>query len=260
MKKILVSVLALAILLAMGGAFAFSWTGATVHECESYTISLIKYRRQSLDIGAGFIQDDAATASKGNHVYFALAVYDSEGQLVDDDEYTITVNDLTNVVRSNDLYRAQVVGDSPWLKVSIKEQTSINELFFNGMPVNVADTKVSIGTLTFTRNAAGVVQDVTCTENTALMLERLAELGISIDQIYDGSICMSNDVLISNFGRICLSEKSISWAKPVASDIIHPDDLILIPKTGDSPMLNVVMASLALALILIWVMNHRRFR
>ena len=85
-----------------------------------------------------------------------------------------------------------------------------------------------IGEVAFHRNEKGIVVDAQHVEgNTAKLLEELNKLGIHVSDIYDGNICMTDEVLIKNFGSWCETKAKAVWyysSSPVDMDI---------PKTGD---------------------------
>ena len=80
--------------------------------------------------------------------------------------------------------------------------------------------------------------------NILELTNELAALNITPEDVYSGKICMSDDVLVQNFGLICKQTVSAKWYND--TNVIKG---VTIPKTGDAP-LNVLPAVLvALAVI-----------
>ena len=232
MKKTLATIMTLLLILSMTSAFALSWVDVEAEKCEEYTLTADKYIKVDGDIGAAYEKAPAATAKVGDTVYFALSAVDTAGEEV---EAEVEYHNLGNIEAVGKLYKAKVVGAKPYVKISIEEKTPIDELTYNGISVAVNDEVIAIGDITFYRDANGKVLDVAHFNNTAEMLKDLAALGIVIDDIYNGKICMTDDILISNFGKVCKTEAVAAW-------YVVEDDILGIPKTGDSSLIYPVLA------------------
>lgn len=233
MKKTFATILAVLLIFGMTSAFALSWVDAETETCEEYTLTATKYVRVEGDVGAYYKESPNATAKIGDTVYFALNAVDTNGE---EAEAEIEYHNLGNIEAVGKLYRAQVVGAKPYVKISIEEKTPVEELTHNGEPIIVENDTVVIGELAFHRDANGKVIDVAHQDNTAEMLKDLAALGISVDDIYNGKICMTDDILISNFGKVCKTEAVAAWYVAVEEDVLG------IPKTGDASIIFPVLA------------------
>ena len=232
MKKTLVTILSILLILSTTSAFALSWVDAETETCEEYTLTADKYERIEGDIGASYKKNPNATAKIGDTVYFDLSAVDTNGEEV---EVEIEYHNLGNIEVVGNLFKANVVGAKPYVKISIEEKTDIADITYNGESIIVDEDIVIIGELAFYRNADGKVIDVAHEDNTAEMLKDLAALGISVDDIYNGKICMTDDILISNFGKVCKTEAVAAW-------YVVEDDVLSIPKTGDSSLIYPVLA------------------
>lgn len=71
------------------------------------------------------------------------------------------------------------------------------------MPITISGDTVTIGKLVFTRSVSGVVTDVHFDGNILELTKELTALNMTPEDVYNGKVCMSNDVLIQNFGMIC---------------------------------------------------------
>ena len=233
MKKTLATIMTLLLILSMTSAFALSWVDVESEACEEYTLTADKYIKVDGDIGAAYEKAPAATAKVGDTVYFALSAVDTAGEEV---EAEVEYHNLGNIEPMGKLFKAKVVGAKPYVKISIEEKTDIAELTYNGESIIVDEDTVIIGELAFLRDADGKVLDVAHEDNTAEMLKDLAALGIVIDDIYNGKICMTDDILIANFGRVCKTEAVAAWY--VATE----NEMLGIPKTGDSSLIYPVLA------------------
>ena len=60
----------------------------------------------------------------------------------------------------------------------------------------------------------------------------LSVLNITITDVENLTICMSNDNIIKNFGNYCETTKSICWGAKCKVEIATME----IPKTGDMPL------------------------
>lgn len=232
MKKTLATILSILLIFGMTSAFAFSWVDAETETCTEYTLTATKYIRVEGDVGAHYEKAPNATAKIGDTVYFDLSVVDTNGEEVDAE---IEYHNLGNIEVVGNLFKAKVVGPKPYVKISIEEKTPIDELTYNGISVAVNDEVIAIGDITFYRDANGKVLDVAHFNNTAEMLKDLEALGINIEDIYSGKIYMTDDILISNFGKVCKTEAVAAW-------YVVEDDILGIPKTGDSSLIYPVLA------------------
>ena len=228
MKKTLATILSILLILSMTSAFALSWVDVETADCTEYTLLAEKYERIEGDIGASYQKNPNATAKVGDTVYFALSAVDTAGEEV---EAEVEYHNLGNIEAVGKLYKAKVVGAKPYVKISIEEKTDIADLTYNGESIIVNEDSVIIGELAFLRDENGKVIDVAHEDNTAEMLKDLAALGIVIDDIYNGKICMTDDVLISNFGKVCKTEAVAAWYVAVDEEIMG------IPKTGDASII-----------------------
>lgn len=241
MKKIFATILALTLMMSATAAFALNWNSVEAEKCTEYTLSATKYIKVNSDVGAAFEIAPNATAKIGDTVYFSLSAIDTHGDPV---QAEVEYHNLSNVEIMDKLMKAQVIGSNPYVKICITEKTPIEELSYNGEYIRVNDNAVTIGKLTFQRDAKGKVLDVTHQGNTAEMLKDLAALGISVEDIYGGKVCMSDDILICNFGKVCNTEAVAAWS--IVEVAQTPS--FSIPKTGDmSVVAYAVMAVVAAA-------------
>ena len=67
--------------------------------------------------------------------------------------------------------------------------------------------------------------------NILELTKELTALNMTPEDVYNGKVCMSNDVLIQNFGMICKQTATSKWYND--ADAIKN---ITIPKTGDAPL------------------------
>ena len=228
MKKTLATILSILLILSMTSAFALSWVDVETADCTEYTLLAEKYERIEGDIGASYQKNPNATAKVGDTVYFALSAVDTAGEEV---EAEVEYHNLGNIEAVGKLYKAKVVGAKPYVKISIEEKTDIADLTYNGESIIVNEDSVIIGELAFLRDENGKVIDVAHEDNTAEMLKDLAALGIVIDDIYNGKICMTDDILISNFGKVCKTEAVAAWYVATENEVLG------IPKTGDASII-----------------------
>ena len=228
MKKTLATILSILLILSMTSAFALSWVDVETSDCTEYTLLAEKYERIEGDIGASYKKNPNATAKIGDTVYFDLSAVDTNGEEV---EAEVEYHNLGNIEAVGKLYKAKVVGAKPYVKIFIEEKTDIADLTYNGESIVVDEDTVIIGELAFLRDENGKVIDVAHEDNTAEMLKDLAALGIVIDDVYNGKICMTDDILISNFGKVCKTEAVAAWYVAVDNDILG------IPKTGDASII-----------------------
>ena len=233
MKKTLATILSILLILSMTSAFALSWADVETADCTEYTLLAEKYERIEGDIGATYKKNPNATAKIGDTVYFDLSAVDTNGEEV---EVEIEYHNIGNIEVVGNLFKAKVVGPKPYVKINIEEKTDIAELVYNGESIIVDEDTVIIGELAFLRDENGKVLDVAHEDNTAEMLKDLAALGIVIDDIYNGKICMTDDILISNFGKVCKTEAVAAWYVAAENEVLG------IPKTGDSSLIYPVLA------------------
>lgn len=224
MKKTLATLMTLLLILSMTPAFAFTWGEIEADECTEYILSVTKYNKVEGDIGEAYEAAPTLTAKVGDTVYFDITSTDVEGN---DVECETELHHLSSVEPHGDIYRATVVGSDPYVRISITEKTPIADLYYKNRPIVTTEDTVTLGELTFIRNADGKVTEVTSALNTADMIAELNKLGIAIEDIYNGSVCMSDDILIANFGVICNSSAIAKWH--VSTQEVVTD----IPKTGD---------------------------
>ena len=228
MKKTLATILSILLILSMTSAFALSWADVETADCTEYTLLAEKYERIEGDIGASYKKNPNATAKIGDTVYFDLSAVDTNGEEV---EAEVEYHNLGNIEVVGNLFKAKVVGAKPYVKISIEEKTDIADLTYSGEPIIVDEDTVIISELAFLRDENGKVLDVAHEDNTAEMLKDLAALGISIDDIYNGKICMTDDILIANFGKVCKTEAVAQWY------VAAGEDALGIPKTGDASII-----------------------
>ena len=235
MKKTLATILSILLILSMTSAFALSWVDVETETCTEYTLLAEKYERIEGDIGATYKKNPNATAKIGDTVYFDLSAVDTAGEEV---EVEIEYHNIGNIEVVGNLFKAKVVGAKPYVKISIEEKTDIAELTYNGESIVVDEDTVMIGELAFLRDENGKVLDVAHEDNTAEMLKDLAALGINVSDIYDGKICMTDDILIANFGKVCKTEAVAAW--------YVENEVLGIPKTGDMTVTGIVLLALCL--------------
>lgn len=244
MKKTFAIIMTLMLLLSMTPAFALSWVDVEAEKCEEYTLTATKYIRVEGDVGAHYEKAPNATAKIGDTVYFDLAAVDTNGMEV---EVDIEYHNLGDVEELDGLYMGKVVGNKPYVKIAITEKTPIDELFYKSQNIIVESNEVIIGNLVFMRDDNGKVRDVYHYGNYAEMIDDLFELGIDVSDIYDGKINMTDDILISNFGKVCNTEAVAAWYIAVDNDILG------IPKTGDYTATGLILLALvALAVLCLW--------
>lgn len=248
MKKFFALFAALTLVLCAGSAFAFTWQDVEAAECTEYLVTVTKYAKADADLGTAYTAAPGASAKVGDIVYFDIAATDVHGEEV---EAIIETHHLSDIKAVGSIFSAKVVGAQPWVKASITEKTAMQELTYKGEPIQANGASVVIGDLVFTRDAKGVVTDVGSNLNTAEMLKELAALGIDIQELYDGKLCMTDDIIIANFGKVCETTDTAAWY--VAAE----DDPVLgIPKTGDASM--VVFPALMCTGVLALCLPRRR--
>ena len=230
MKKFITCLMVCVLMvLFAGSAMAFNWSYTPVKDCDEYNIVLTKYEKVASTVGAAFNANVNTTAVVGDKVYFSVEAFDKNGRAYDD--YDIKYHDVSfSKQLPNGLVECIVVGDDPYVQVEIVVSTPVTSLSYKGNPIGVTDTTVIIDGLQFMRDANGIVTDVNYNGNVYELQQKLAGLGITVEDIYNGRVCMSDKVLVQNFGVICENVARISWAKPTVSNNKSP---IVIPKTGD---------------------------
>lgn len=226
-RKIAAMIAALIVVCAAGSAFAFNWSGEAVTECEDYTIVIDKYIKVESDMGTAFTEAAHATAKKGDTVYWLVSVTDVNGEEVKD--YEIKYHGITyEGENSHGLSKGKATSAAPWIEVNKTEKTSIDELYYNGKQINISADAVTIGELTFIRNSAGIVTDVTHSGNAAELIKELAAFGMTVDDVYSGKVCMTDNILIANFGKVCKVSKTAYWGEAAKLE------MGALPKTGDA--------------------------
>lgn len=251
MKKYLAILTAVLLICSMTAAFALNWAEVETDKCTEYVLTAEKYVKTAADVGRAYTKAPAATAKLGEWVYFTATATDADG---DPAEAKIEYHHLANVQPMGNLYRAKVIGPKPYVKISITEKTPLDELTYKNERIHIEDDTVYIGNLVFWRNANGMITDVECMDNVGHMLDELAELGITVTDIYEGKVCMTDDILISNFGKVCHTEKMIAWYDEQAVPSA-------IPKTGDMTVTGIIILALvALAALSLWSTAKRARR
>ena len=229
MKRIFSLLLVVVLVFGTTSVYALSWT-PTSEPCKTYTINIVKYELIPGDVGNSFRVNPNTTARKGEYAYYSIEVYNADNQKVDPGKLIVTdMAAPTNL--DNGLYAALVTGSRPMLTYSIEEKTSLQELHYNNMPITISGDTVTIGKLVFTRSVSGVVTDVHFDGNILELTKELTALNMTPEDVYNGKVCMSNDVLIQNFGMICKQTATSKWYND--ADAIKN---ITIPKTGDAPL------------------------
>lgn len=229
MKRIFSLLLVVVLVFGTTSVYALSWT-STSEPCKTYTINIVKYELIPGDVGNSFRVNPNTTARKGEYAYYSIEVYNADNQKVDPGKLIVTdMAAPTNL--GNGLYAALVTGSRPMLTYSIEEKTSLQELHYNNMPITISGDTVTIGKLVFTRSVSGVVTDVHFDGNILELTKELTALNMTPEDVYNGKVCMSNDVLIQNFGMICKQTATSKWYND--ADAIKN---ITIPKTGDAPL------------------------
>ncbi len=243
MKKYLAILAAVLLIFSMTAAFAFNWAEVETDKCTEFVLTAEKYIKAAADVGRAYTKAPGATAKLGEWVYFTATATDANGNPA---KAKIEYNHLANIQPVGNLYRAKVIGPKPYVKISITEKTPIDELCYKNERIYVEGDTVYIGDLIFYRDADGKVTDVDHYNNTAEMLEELAELGINVSDIYASKVYMTDDILISNFGKVCHAEKTITWYETQAVPAA-------IPKTGDYTVTGIIILALvALAALCLW--------
>lgn len=265
MKKIVAIIVTLMMILAMGCAFAFDWSNVTVQSvgCDKYNVVLYKLERVEGINGDFFRIATNRTAKIGDTVYFGgYAVGENSVQafanaFLMEDYKLIDLARITEVTTTKfeedavggittPIFSAKVIGNNPTVKVVLKSGNDVTECTYKGQQIVAsADAiQVKLGDFTFVRNLAnGMVSEVYYNQNKldkALMtaadyekaIAALSVLNITIADVENLTICMSNDNIIKNFGNYCETTKSICWGAECKVEIATME----IPKTGDMPL------------------------
>lgn len=268
MKKIFAIVLCMVMVFAcVTSASAMSWGKGenTTAACEKYNVSLFKFEKVSGINGDIYRIVDTATAKVGDTVYFGgYAIGESSVNAVNRvfDAEDFKLIDLVNIRKVatinsgveglNELlpiYSAQVAGATPTVNITLKSGDNVIELTYKGKQIvtSETDTEVVLGNFRFIRDAAtGIVSAVRYWDGTDLryvnkkelsaesyetVVKELAVLGVTMEDVEAGRVCMSNINLIKNFGNYCETVKGICWGEQC---VITPNVSLGIPKTGDA--------------------------
>lgn len=269
MKKFFAIVLCMVMVFAcVTSASAMSWGKGedTTAACEKYNVSLFKFEKVSGVNGDIYRIVDTATAKVGDTVYFGgyaiglssitaayYAFTAGDFKLIDLANIRrvattdFDVDDLNGV--SLPIYSAQVVGATPTVNITLKSGDDVTDLTYKGKPIVEASdaTEVVLGNFGFIRDAAtGIVSAVRYWDGTNVwnvnkkelsaesyetVVKELAVLGVTMEDVEAGRVCMSNINLIKNFGNYCETVKGICWGEQC---VITPNVSLTIPKTGDA--------------------------
>lgn len=269
MKKIFAIVLCMVMVFAcVTSASAMSWGKVenTTAACEKYNVSLFKFEKVSGINGDIYRIVSTATAKVGDTVYFGgyaigessinatFYAFNAEDfkliDLVNIRKVTTTdfdVDDLGGV--SLPIYSAQVVGATPTVNITLKSGDDVTKLTYKGKQIVASDTatEVVLGNFGFIRDAAtGIVSAVRYWDGTNVwnvnkkelsaesyeaVVKELAVLGVTMEDVEAGRVCMSNINLIKNFGNYCETVKGVCWGEQC---VITPNVSLTIPKTGDA--------------------------
>ena len=284
MKKIFAIVLCMVMVFAcVTSASAMSWGKGenTTAACEKYNVSLFKFEKVSGVNGDIYRIVDTATAKVGDTVYFGgYAIGESSVNAVKrvfkaEDFKLIDLVNIRKVAtidsRVEDLnellpiYSAQVSGATPTVNITLKSGDDVAELTYKGKRIVTDETatEVVLGNFKFIRDAAtGIVSAVRYWDGAALrdvnkkdlsaesyetIVKELAVLGVTMEDVEAGLVCMSNINLIKNFGNYCETVKGICWGEQC---VITPNVSLGIPKTGDASVgMYIGAAFIALAIV-----------
>ena len=265
MKKIFAIVLCMVMVFAcVASASAMSWGKGenTTAACEKYNVSLFKFEKVSGVNGDIYRIVDTATAKVGDTVYFGgyaigqssvnatLRVFNAEDfKLID----LVNIRQVTNINFAEaeakgellPIYSAQVAGATPTVNITLKSGDDVTELTYKGNKIVTSETatEVVLGNFKFIRDAAtGIVSVVQykgwnvnkkdlSAESYETAVKELAVLGVTMEDVEAGLVCMSNINLIKNFGNYCETVKGICWGEQC---VITPNVSLGIPKTGDA--------------------------
>ena len=268
MKKIFAIVLCMVMVFAcVTSASAMSWGKGenTTAACEKYNVSLFKFEKVSGINGDIYRIVDTATAKVGDTVYFGgYAIGESSVNAVNrvfkaEDFKLIDLVNIRKVATINSrvegldellpIYSAQVAGATPTVNITLKSGDDVINLTYKGKPIVTGETatEVVLGNFKFIRDAAtGIVSAVRYWDGAALrdvnkkelsaesyetVVKELAVLGVTMEDVEAGLVCMSNINLIKNFGNYCETVKGVCWGEQC---VITPNVSLGIPKTGDA--------------------------
>lgn len=269
MKKIFAIVLCMVMVFAcVTSASAMSWGKGenTTAACEKYNVSLFKFEKVSGVNGDIYRIVDTATAKVGDTVYFGgYAIGESSVNAVNrvfkaEDFKLIDLVNIRKVATIDSrveglnellpIYSAQVSGATPTVNITLKSGDDVTKLTYKGKPIvtGEAATDVVLGNFHFIRDAAtGIVSVVQYLDGTngwknvnkkeltaefyETIVKELAVLGVTMEDVEAGLVCMSNINLIKNFGNYCETVKGICWGEQC---VITPNVSLGIPKTGDA--------------------------
>ena len=269
MKKIFAIVLCMVMVFAcVTSASAMSWGKGenTAAACEKYNVSLFKFEKVSGINGDIYRIVDTATAKVGDTVYFggyAIGLSSISAAFYAFTAEDFKLIDLVNIKKvattdfkeddlggvSLPIYSAQVAGATPTVNITLKSGDNVIELTYKGKQIvtSETDTEVVLGNFRFIRDAAtGIVSAVRYWDGTDLryvnkkelsaesyetVVKELAVLGVTMEDVEAGRVCMSNINLIKNFGNYCETVKGICWGEQC---VITPNVSLTIPKTGDA--------------------------
>ena len=268
MKKIFAIVLCMVMIFAcVTSASAMSWgkDENTTAACEKYNVSLFKFEKVSGVNGDIYRIVDTATAKVGDTVYFggyaigpssitaAFYAFTAEDfkliDLVNIRKVATISSGVEGLVDVLPIYSAQVSGATPTVNITLKSGDNVTELTYKGKRIVTDETatEVVLGNFKFIRDAAtGIVSAVRYWDGAALrdvnkkdlsaesyetVVKELAVLGVTMENVEAGLVCMSNINLIKNFGNYCETVKGICWGEQC---VITPNVSLGIPKTGDA--------------------------
>ena len=285
MKKIFAIVLCMVMVFAcVTSASAMSWGKGenTTAACEKYNVSLFKFEKVSGVNGDIYRIVDTATAKVGDTVYFGgYAIGKSSVNAVRrvfkaEDFKLIDLVNIRQVATINSgvegldellpIYSAQVAGATPTVNITLKSGDDVTKLTYKGKPIveTATATEVVLGNFGFIRDAAtGIVSVVQYLDGTngwknvnkkeltaefyETIVKELAVLGVTMEDVEAGLVCMSNINLIKNFGNYCETVKGICWGEQC---VITPNVSLGIPKTGDASVgMYIGAAFIALAIV-----------
>lgn len=285
MKKIFAIVLCMVMVFAcVTSASAMSWGKGedTTAACEKYNVSLFKFEKVSGINGDIYRIVDTATAKVGDTVYFggyAIGLSSISAAFYAFTAEDFKLIDLVNIKKvattdfkeddlggvSLPIYSAQVIGATPTVNITLKSGDDVTKLTYKGKQIvtNKTATEVVLGNFGFIRDAAtGIVSAVRYWDGTDVwnvnkkelsaesyetVVKELAVLGVTMEDVEAGLVCMSNINLIKNFGNYCETVKGICWGEQC---VITPNVPLGIPKTGDASVgMYIGAAFIALAIV-----------
>ena len=280
MKKIFAIVLCMVMVFAcVTSASAMSWSKGenTTAACEKYNVSLFKFEKVSGVNGDIYRIVDTATAKVGDTVYFGgYAIGESSVNAAirafnTEDFKLIDLVNIRNVATIDSraeglnellpIYSAQVSGATPTVNITLKSGDDVTKLTYKGNKIvtDETSTEVVLGNFKFIRDAAtGIVSVVQykgwnvnkkdlSAESYETAVKELAVLGVTMEDVEAGLVCMSNINLIKNFGNYCETVKGICWGEQC---VITPNVSLTIPKTGDASVgMYIGAAFIALAIV-----------